>query len=99
MVEAGSNLLSSERKDQWDDLPQGDQQVAATRLLTAVEKSGFKVANTIKAPLRQPIVNIQVNISESCFCLLINNMKLNLIIEGSLLMLKSTSAFVCCFTP
>ena len=64
MVEVGSNLLSTDNRGLWDELPQADQKVAATKLITAVEKSGFKVANTIKEPLRRPIVNIEINISE-----------------------------------
>lgn len=64
VVKAGSNLLAKKKEPLWKDLPQSDQNTAATRLVNAVEKSGFKLANTIVEPLVAPIVSIEVNISE-----------------------------------
>ena len=65
MVRAGSNLLSSDLKSTWKDLPQAEQADTALDIVEAVEESAFQLAKVIETPLAQPILQVELNIGQN----------------------------------
>jgi hypothetical protein len=62
VVNTTSQLLTDELKDSWQDLPESDQVVAATEMISAVEKSAFQFAHTIDSP--QIVTKVDINIGQ-----------------------------------
>ena len=75
ILKTGSNLLSADKRDAWKDLPQATQAEAATRLVSTVENSAYKLADTMAEGAVE--VNVNVNIGKApsenavftCLCL------------------------------
>ena len=64
MLRTSSALLDERADDSWRDLPQAIQAEAATKLVNSVESSALSLAKTVKEPTKEPIVNIELNISK-----------------------------------
>ncbi len=62
VVNTTSQLLKDELKDSWLDMPQSDQAVAATEMISAVEKSAFQLADSIDTP--RVVIKMDVNVGK-----------------------------------